>query len=1070
MNFNKKLWLALACFFMIGLSYAQDQKIKVSGTVTDSQGMPLPGVTIMEKGTANGTSTDFDGNYLINIPAAKSNILEFSYISFETQSIPINSQTDVVKNIIMKTSQNELEEIVVVGFGRKKKENLTGAVSQVGEEVFESRPVLSADKALQGAVAGLNISTDAGGELDGNLDINIRGIGTIGEGSSGSPLVLIDGIEGDLNTINPNDIKNISVLKDAAAASIYGSRAPFGVILVTTKEGVQGKTRINYSTNFRYKTPINVPERMNSLEYAYMLNDLYVNTGRNPIYNENRIDLIKSYRNGDLAFGTEPNSSGTNWTLNRAAYGDEDWYNIHLKDLSLGQEHNLSVNGGSEKITYYTSANFLTQEGIFHYSNEDFDRFSLNAKINAELSDKFDLSLNTRFMRKNQDRPTAQGSRFYHNLSRSVPTSPLYTPYGEYMENSMVQQLTDGGRFKEQTDYFYNTIKLTYEPIEDWKIYGQVNSRIENHDDTKHIAKISVTQPTGESEYIPVFSGYVPNIETRDWGISAITAPGQNYYQVNNGQVNYLGVNFYSDYETSFGDHNFTFLLGAQSELYQSHFSQLGTDNIESDDTPFISQNGEKYVFESKGTWSNVGVFSRINYDYKQRYLLEANFRADGASRFPSDERWGYFPSFSAGWNIAKEAFWDDFKRKVSELKIRGSWGMLGNQNTNSFYPYFQNMSIQNGNWIVNDNVPSSIYAPRPFSSSITWEKIISYNYGFDIAAFNNRLTASADIFERKTKDMVGPAPLKPGTFGTVVPRTNNAELVSKGWELSLGWKDRINDDFSYNANVVVSDVKSEVTEYSNPDKIIMVNGRDQFYKGKNIGEIWGYESAGIAKSDLEMNQWLESNKPNFGSNWAGGDMKYKDLNGDNLVDAGARKLDDRGDLTRIGNSTPRYTFGINLGFEYKAFDFRAFVQGVGKRDVLLSGGAFYPGINQWQISPYSAHLDYFRAYGADLGANLDSYYPRPFIGDKNYKAQTHFLQDASYVRLKNVQIGFNVPNQLLKKWGFQNLRLYISGENIYTHTNLRMFDPEGIQDLINGSGKTYPMSATFSTGLNVTF
>lgn len=1070
MDFNKKLWLTFACFFMIGLSYAQDQKIEVSGTVTDSEGMPLPGVTIMEEGTNNGTSTDFDGNYNINIPAAKKNVLEFSYISFETQSITINSETDVVKNISLKTSQNELDEVVVVGFGTKKKENLTGAVSQVGEEVFKSRPVLSADKALQGAVAGLNISTDAGGELDGSLDINIRGIGTIGEGSSGSPLVLIDGIEGDLNTINPNDIKNISVLKDAAAASIYGSRAPFGVILVTTKEGTTGKTRVNYSTNFRYKRPINVPERMNSLEYAYMLNDLYVNTGRNQIYNENRIDLIKDYRNGDLAFGTEPNATGTNWALDRAAYGDEDWYDIHLKDISLGQEHNISVSGGSEKLTYYTSANYLTQEGIFYYSDEDFDRFSFNAKINAELSDKFDLSLNTRFMRKNQDRPSAQGSRFYHNLSRSAPTSPLRTPYGEYMENSMVQQLTDGGRFKEQTDYFYNTIKLTYEPIKDWKIYGQVNSRIENHDDTKHIARISVTQPTGDSEYIPVFSGYVPSIQTRPWGITAITAPGQNYFQVNNGQVNYLGVNVYSDYSTSFGDHNFTFLLGTQSELYTSHFSQLGTDNIESDDTPFISQNGEKFVYESKGEWSNIGVFSRINYDYKQRYLVEANFRADGASRFPSDERWGFFPSFSAGWNIAKENFWEDLTSEVSEFKFRGSWGVLGNQNTNSFYPYFQNMSIQNGNWIVNDNVPSSLYAPRPFSSSITWEKIVSFNFGFDLAAFNNRLTASADIFERKTEDMVGPAPLKPDTFGTVVPRTNNAELVSKGWELSLGWRDRINSDFSYSANLVLSDVKSEVTEYSNPDKIIMVNGQDQFYQGKTIGEIWGYQTEGIAKTDLEMNEWLQNNKPNFGSDWAGGDMKYKDLNGDNLVDAGARKLDDSGDMTRIGNSTPRYSFGINLGFEYKAFDFRAFVQGVGKRDVLLSGAAFYPGINQWQVSPYSEHLDYFRAYGADLGANLDSYYPRPFIGDKNYKPQTHFLQDASYVRLKNIQIGFNVPGKILEKWGIQNLRLYISGENIYTHTKLRMFDPEGLQNLINGSGKTYPMSATYSTGLNVTF
>ncbi|MBJ7879829.1 SusC/RagA family TonB-linked outer membrane protein [Gelidibacter salicanalis] len=1071
MNSIKLLSLTIFICLCFGIqSYGQNQITTVKGVVTDELGMPLPGATVLLKGTSKGAACDFDGFYEISFPSSSTNVLEYRYVSYEMTSIAIKGTGTIVQDVSLKPSENQLDEVIVVGFGTKKKENLTGAVSQVGSEVLESRPILRADQALQGVVAGLNIGTDSGGELDGNLNINIRGVGTIGEGSSGSPLVLIDGIEGSLSSVNPNDIETVSVLKDAAAASIYGSRAPFGVILVTTKSGKKGKTTINYSNNFRYAIPVNIPDRMNSLEYAYLLNDLSTNSGGNAIYSEAAVQRIKDYRSYKLAYGTEPNATGTNWLLNRSAYGDTDWYGIHLKNMSLGQEHNLSVSGGGDKITYYTSANYLGQEGIFSFSDETFDRLSFNTKIDAQLSDKFELSINTRFMRKNHDRPTAQDERFYHNLSRSAPTSPLYTPYGDYMENSMVQQLQEGGRLLEQTDYLYNKLKLTYEPIKDWKIYGEFNSRIENHNNTKHIARISVLQPNMKSEYIPVFSGYVPKIEIKDWGIQAITAPGQNYFEVQSGQVNYTGMNFYSDYTKSYGDHNFKILVGVQNELYKSHFSRLGTDNIDSDDRPFISQNGEKFVYESKGEWSNIGVFSRLSYDYKERYLLELNFRADGASRFPSDQRWGYFPSVSAGWNIAKEGFWKRISTDINSLKVRGSWGVLGNQNTNSFYPYFQNMSIGNGNWAVDGSVPSQLPMPAPFSTSITWEKIRSLNYGFDISVFKNRLSATADIFERKTLDMIGPAPLKPGSFGATVPRTNNAELVSKGWELELSWRDHINKDFSYNAGFVLSDVKSTVTKYSNPEKILFVNGRDQFYEGKVLGEIWGYQSGGIAQSDLEMSEWLQNNRPNFGTNWEGGDIKYRDLNGDKLIDAGAQKLGDSGDMTVIGNSTPRYSFGVNLGFRYKLIDVSAFVQGIAKRDALLSGSGVYPGISQWQMAPYAAHLDYFRAYGAELGPNLDSYYPRPYIGDKNYKPQTHFLQDASYFRLKNLQIGFNLPESVLANFGITNARIYVSGENLYTYTKLRMFDPEGIQDLINGSGKTYPMSATYSTGLSVTF
>ncbi|PCH76844.1 MAG: SusC/RagA family protein [Flavobacteriaceae bacterium] len=1066
---NILLLLAICCLSMAN-SYAQQAKTIVKGVILDEMGLPLPGASVILEGTTVGTTSDFDGVYQISFQPTEKNILIFQFISFKEQRIKITKPGEQELNVHLKNDNTQLNEVVIIGFGVKKKINLTGAVSQIGSEVLEARPITQAAQALQGVIPGLNIGTDSGGELDGALNINIRGAGTIGEGSNGSPLILIDGIEGSLNSVNPNDIANISVLKDAAAASIYGSRAPFGVILVTTKKGSKGKTVINYSSNFRFSTPINIPDRMNSLQFAYFVNDLMVNSGRNENFKPNQIQKIIDYRNGDLAFGTEPNSSNTNWLSNRASYGNTDWYNVHLKKLNYGKEHNISLKGGGEKINYYVSSGFLEQGGAFVYAKEKFKRNSISAKFNIQLNDKVALNINTRFIRKKHDKPTGQDERFYHNLSRAAPTTPVFSPYGDYMSDSMIQQLKEGGRTVASKDYLYNKIDFVYEPYKDWKIYGAFNSRIENHNNTKHIAKISVIQPRGNSEYISVFSGYIPKIEVTPWGLTSITSPGQNYYQTGQSQVNYSALNLYTDYLKTFNEHSFKLLVGVQNESYEVHRTQIATDNIDSDDKPFITQNGEKYVFESKGAWNNIGVFSRLNYNYKQRYLLEINGRVDGASRFPKEQRWGFFPSASAGWNVSKESFWEPISSIVGRFKIRGSWGVLGNQNTSSFYPYFQKMNINNGKWAVDGSVPSQLAMPAPFSATITWEKIESHNIGFDAGFFSNRLTSSFDIYQRKTSEMIGPAPVKPAAFGATVPKTNNAELQTNGWELELSWRDQLNDNFSYHSSLVVSDGTSKITQYSNPEKLLFVDGKDQFYKGKKMGEIWGYQSSGIAKTDLEMINWLKTNHPSFGASWAGGDMMYRDLNNDNVIDSGAQKLNDSGDMRVIGNSTPRYFFGVNLGCKYKVFDFSVFIQGVAKRDVLLSGGAFYPGIHQWQISPYKDHLDYFRPFGSALGENIDAYYPRPYIGDKNYKAQSHFLQDASYARLKNVQVGFSLPKKFAEKIGVTHMRIYLSGENIYTITNLKMFDPEGIKDLINGSGKTYPMSATYSTGLTITF
>ncbi|HAC20884.1 MAG TPA: SusC/RagA family protein, partial [Porphyromonadaceae bacterium] len=465
--------------------------------------------------------------------------------------------------------------------------------------------------------------------------------------------------------------------------------------------------------------------------------------------------------------------------------------------------------------------------------------------------------------------------------------------------------------------------------------------------------------------------------------------------------------------------------------------------------------------------------FGRINYNYKERYMVELNGRYDGTSRFVGDKRWNFFPSFSAGWNIAREDFWQSYEDVVSTLKLRGSWGELGNQNMSSWYPFYQTMPFgtANGGWLINGEKPNTSSAPGLVSSLLTWERVQSWNVGFDWGAFNNRLTGSFDYFVRKTLDMVGPAPELPVILGTSVPKLNNADMKSYGFELEIGWRDRIGN-VSYGVKGVLSDAQQKVTRYPNKTGNI-----SQWFAGRYSGEIWGYETIGIAKSQEEMDAHLAS-LPNGGQNalgnkWAAGDIMYKDLNGDGKIDGGKGILGETGDRKVIGNSTARFNFGVTLDAQWKGFDISVFFQGVGKRDYAI-GGPYFWGANggMWQSAGFVEHLDFFRPEGHPMGANLDSYYPRPIFdgGGKNQQTQTKYLQNAAYIRMKNLQVGYTFPQQWISKAGLQYLRVFISGDNLLTGTKMTsIFDPETIGGGW-GEGKTYPLSKVISFGLNVNF
>lgn len=1036
------------------------QSVKVTGKVTDANGEPIIGASVLEDGSSNGTITDIDGKFTLS--ARNGAYLKISYIGYETQRIKVTGKP---LTIVLKEDSKTLEEVVVVGFGTQKKVNLTGSVSTAGAEILEARPVQNAVQALQGVVPGLQISTSSGA-LDNKMSINVRGTGTIGDGSSGSPLILIDGMEGDINSINPQDIESISVLKDAAASSIYGSRAPFGVILVTTKSGKEGKSVVNYNNNFRWNSPVKMPQQMDSYTFATYYNDANINAGAGAYFTPEHLQRIKDYQAGKDIPTLLPTSDGKYWTDGyTSGCTNTDWYDVVYRDYAFSQEHNLSFSGGTDKFNYYMSGNFMDQGGLMEYNQDTYTRYTGTVKVNAQVMPWLRVGYTSRFTREDFGRPSYLTNALYRDLARQGwPTLPVYDPNG-YLFNSPspVQNLKEGGRSTTQTDNVYQQVSFTLEPIKRWITHIDFNYRvntINTHWDTRTLYNHDVAgNPYAVSYY-------------------ADTEAHEDEYR-----DSYMNFNAYSEYSFSLDEkHNFKVMAGFQAEEQkQLKFGATRNGIIvpelpEIDITTGMSYSGEVItpsVNGSRNEWATAGFFGRLNYDYKGRYLLEANLRYDGTSRFRRDQRWNWFPSFSLGWNISHEEFWTPLADVVGTLKLRASYGELGNQNTTGWYPTYQVMAVSanSGYWPQNGIRPNTASVPALISSTLGWERVKNMNFGLDFGLFNNRLTGSFDYYIRKTVDMVGPAPELPVILGLSVPKTNNTDLKTYGFELEVSWQDRLKNGLGYGAKFVLSDSQTQITRYPNP-----TNTLNLYKAGEMMGDIYGYETIGIAHSKEEMEQHLAS-LPNggqnaLGSNWDAGDIMYRDLNGDGKIDSGGYKYDDMGDLKKIGNSTPRFQFGLDLNADWKGFDFRAFFQGVMKRDYWQGSAYFWGATSLWHSTGFVEHTDYFRAEASnDLPANLDSYYPRPvFNSGKNRQTQTRYLQNAAYIRLKNLQLGYTLPASFTNKFNVSKLRLFVSGENLWTGTSLSsIFDPETISGGDSSNGNAYPLQKSISVGLNIT-
>lgn len=1046
---------------------AQNSTIKVKGVVNDAMG-PVIGASIVEKGnTGNGTITDIDGNFSLNV--SSNSTLIVSFVGYKAQEIPVAGKTFFT--IDLKEDNEMLEEVVVVGFATQKKVNLTGSVGTATAKDIEARPVANAVQALQGVIPGLNISNSGnGGELNATKSIDVRGTGTVGKDasgnafSSGSPLILIDGMEGDLNSINPQDIESISVLKDAAASSIYGSRAPFGVVLVTTKSGKSGRAQINYNMNMRYSTPIKMPDMANSYEFVNLFDDAEYNGSGKHLYTDEYRQFVYDFMTGksdDYIWG---NGSGGKWNYDYSA-NNVNWLKEYYRNTAPSQEHNVSVSGGSDKMTYYLSANYMTQEGFMRYGTEDYDRYTITAKISAQLTKALKVDYSNRWVRTDYERPTYMNDDFYnHILRRTRPVRAVYDPNGYLMSDiNYIGVMRDGGRHNEQKDAMAQQLKITVTPLKNWNIIGEMNIKTDNN--------------WNHWEQFVVYSHYKDNPENT---YTALTSANKDQVSEYSLKTTYLNPTVYSNYNFSLKEkHNFTILGGFQAEIMKYRDMEGARTGLVTTDLPVLNLTTDADSYTLKGlykNWKNAGFFGRINYDYNGKYLVEGNLRYDGSSRFRRGNRWILTPSFSLGWNVARENFWEKLADVVEVFKLRVSYGELANQNTTSWYPTYQTLGVttNGGKWLQNGALTSVASVPGLISTSLSWEKIKNTNIGFDFGALNNRLTGSFDYFWRKTKNMVGPGVELPAILGATVPSTNNTDLTTFGWELSIGWRDKVGE-LGYGVKLNISDNQTRIDKYPNP-----TNSLSKYMAGELTGDIYGYTTIGIAKTQEEMDAHIASlpkgGQTAIGSKWEAGDIMYADINGDGKIDNGSNTLDDMGDLKKIGNNTPRFRTGITLDAQWKGFDFSMFWQGVLKRD-------FDPGENsmvfwgttgsgQWWSTSFKDHMDYFRAEdtASPLGANVNAYYPRPLFNNKNHKTQTAYLQNAAYMRLKNLQLGYTLPKSLINKIGLQNVRVYVSGENLLTITGLSdTMDPE-TAGIGKQGGTVYPLSRVYSFGLSVNF
>lgn len=1018
---------------------------EIRGRVLDEAGNPLEGVSIKVKGQSAGVATDTDGYF--TIIAETNAVLEISMVGYETLEVPVAGRTQL-SDLVMKISVSGLDEVVLVGYGTQKKVNLTGAVAQVNSKALENRPITNLGQGLQGVVANLNIDPGSGAPGRG-VSFNIRGNTSI---NGGGPLVLVDGVQMDPNLINPADVDNISVLKDAASAAIYGARAAYGVILITTKAGKRNqKPAVSVTMNVASNRPTVVPEYMNSMEYVTYMNEGFTTSNGNPYFDEETTEQVRMYFENpkdNLPVFHHSSDAPNFYRYN----GNTNWTDVLLNDTYPMQQYNASITGGSDKITYYTSLGYFNQRGISKPGHERYERFNFVQNINYDATNWLNVSVKASLNNfTNRMNPQNKWNSFsFDNMyvaGDSRPIMPVYHPDGHYAGYSgngyftnIVAFIEQGGYQQEKANDLWLTGAVKITPLQDWTI------------------NIDYTVNKYDNNYMRLMKEY--------WDYDALgpavlfphTTP--NAVIRNNENNRYTAFNIYSEYERSFaGKHNARILVGFNQEYTGLSAFQAERQKLISNDIGYMSvAYGDRFTTDGASEYAIRGVFARLNYSFDNRYLLELNGRYDGSSRFPSNDRFAFFPSASVGWRISNEAFFGGLKETINDLKIRASYGTLGNQaldvNSPNYYPYISTYGTAEVAWLFNGERPMTVLAPGLVSPTLTWETVSQYNIGLDFEIFRNRLAGSFDIYRRDTRDMLTKSKTLPAVLATSEPQANAADMKTNGYELTLSWTDVLPNNIRYGLGVVFADAYSTITKYDNPNGII-----SDYYVGQRLGEIWGFVTEGLFQSDAEAAGFDQSQIA--GHQFLAGDIKFKDLDGDKKITRGSQTLSDHGDLTVIGNSTPRYSYGFRGNLSWKGFDLNVFFQGVGKRQANITNGTYFLSHynSEWAV-PQKINNDYWTP------TNTDAYFPRPRVGNAGEvsQPQTRFLQNASYLRLKQLTIGYTIPSKFIQRIGIQTIRLYVSGNNIWeTSKMLKIFDPEEFET------NRYPLTRAYSFGASVT-
>lgn len=1023
--------------------YGKDEKDKkrpqkssgiISGVVLDPDNMPVIGAGVLITGTSKGTVADENGRWTLEIED-EDTVLEVSSMGFDSQMVKVAGRTELT--VVLRPDTQFLEEVVVVGYGTQKKVNLTGSVSMVGSDEIAARPISSLSSGLQGLLPGVTVVNPTGQPGESNTTIRVRGIGTIG---NSNPLVLIDGVEGDISAVNPEDIESVSVLKDAASASIYGARAANGVLLVTTKKtqgGTNDKARVTFGAYFGFQTPTRLPEMCDALEFMTLDNEARTNVGTAAAWTDTEFKKVSS--------GSDPNY-----------FADTDWISEVLNDYAPQQSYNLTLSGAIGSSGYILSYRYFDQKGLTVGSSTGEKRHNVRFKMDTRLIDRLTLSSNLSYTLRDITSPinslTSGGGAIY-NAMRIAPNAPVkYTDgtwaYGGGNTNP-VAILADGGRSNTSTDEFSLLEVLKLDIIKGWDVSATYNLTSTNG--FREILKKTITfiNPQDQNTYQYASPNSLKNIDIRNFQQTFILQ---------------------SNFDFSFGRHNLSGVVGMSQEWYTGKSFEASRTSLTTEYNPTLNLGDATTMSNdaSYSSWALRSGFGRVSYNYDERYLLEVNVRYDLSSRFHKDNRGGLFPSVSAGWRLSEEKFMAFARPLFDNIKFRASWGMLGNQYVGSSeYPYLSVLeSFSTGLSLVGAQATTGYVQSTLANPQLSWEKIKMLDVGFDVSMLGNRLNMSFDWYDKNTEGIL----LKlnyPAQIGAKPSEQNAGKVNNKGWELDINWREQ-RGEFYYGVGFNLSDVKNRIVDLAgnSPD----LSGNQVRIVGSAIDAFYGYRATGLMTpedfriSDTKNHNYSLPKIPVIlGNDYKPGDIKYEDISGPDGVPDG--RITPEYDKTIIGSNIPRYTYSFRGDLAWKGLDFSFVIQGVGKCDGFLEGTARH-ALQDMAAYPQKVHLE---RYNVVTNPDPNASYPRLTYntGFNQNTFSTYWLEDASYLRLKNVQIGYTFPEKWMKKARIDNLRIYLSGDNLVTFSKyFYAYDPETPVS----KGGYYPQVKTVVLGLNVTF